>query len=54
MIWRSGPLRRGHRELARLYSEPARVYSDRAAIIVNAPGTRWHDFAPVRVPPRPS
>src|SRR5437867_3733422 len=32
MIWRSVPLRRGHRELAR-------VYSDRAALIVSAHGT---------------
>jgi hypothetical protein len=47
MILRSGPLRRRHRELAR-------VHRDGAAIIVNAPATQWHDFAPVRVPPRPS
>src|SRR2546422_4124596 len=45
MILRSGPLRRGHRE-------PARVHRDRAAIMVNAPATRWHDFAPARLPPR--
>src|SRR5438128_2467984 len=46
MSLRSGPLRRRHRELAR-------VHRDRAAILVDAPATRWHDFAAVRVPPRP-